>query len=470
MLATASFVAAAVSLITFESFSLFNHSKQICLLERKIALLPMQIVSKKSSFYFMLMFLIVEAILLMGWNMILTKDCDNAHQDELKLEEFKNESNAIKYHMKAFDIPLIILFWTRWFGIENFNDQFTVKNCPLPSEIPVELMRDQVWCQYSHNRSLSNSASIVGFHVRDTSTNDLPQKLEQQDWLLLTQESPKYDYMATPDKFIADYDKLRLFDLSMTYRLDSTFPYPYMSQTQMKNILTYDTPGFHDRRSISRGEAPILWLAHNCNAFNKREKYLEELSKYVPIDFRGPCMLNTDPFPNGGDTVGLMKQYKFYLALENSNCFQYVSEKVYNALAAGAVPIVLGPPGSNGSGYKQFVPTWNSVIYLSEYPDPKDLAKLLRQLESNETLWEERREYRRTRKYSEEFTNTWLQEEEFYHEWGLCGACRHAARKKWSGLKGYSSFISKPRRATSFQVDYSCLPNGKISDRGGFDY
>jgi hypothetical protein len=42
------------------------------------------------------MFLIVEAILLMGWNIIQKNDCNNARQDELKLEELKNESKSLR--------------------------------------------------------------------------------------------------------------------------------------------------------------------------------------------------------------------------------------------------------------------------------------------------------------------------------------------------------------------------------------
>jgi hypothetical protein len=39
----------------------------------------------------------------------------------------------------------------------------------------------------------------------------------------------------------------------------------------------------------------------------------------------------------------LLNQYKFYLAMENSNCKDYVTEKLFRTLAMGLVPIIDGP-------------------------------------------------------------------------------------------------------------------------------
>ena len=38
----------------------------------------------------------------------------------------------------------------------------------------------------------------------------------------------------------------------------------------------------------------------------------------------------------------LWDNYKFYLAFENSDCNHYITEKFWNALANGVVPIVYG--------------------------------------------------------------------------------------------------------------------------------
>ena len=51
------------------------------------------------------------------------------------------------------------------------------------------------------------------------------------------------------------------------------------------------------------------------------------------------------------DTI---KQFKFYLAFENSKCKDYISEKFFqNAVLSGAVPIVLG---AERKEYEKFLP------------------------------------------------------------------------------------------------------------------
>jgi len=46
----------------------------------------------------------------------------------------------------------------------------------------------------------------------------------------------------------------------------------------------------------------------------------------------------------------LVKDYMFYLAMENSVCVEYASEKFFDVLRSDVVPIVLG-----GADYERFV-------------------------------------------------------------------------------------------------------------------
>jgi Glycosyltransferase family 10 (fucosyltransferase) C-term len=78
----------------------------------------------------------------------------------------------------------------------------------------------------------------------------------------------------------------------------------------------------------------VAWIVSNCNAANQRYEYAVELSKYISVDIYGSCGKLQCSHKGGNNCNELLnKQYRFYLAFENSNCKDYITEKLYyNAL------------------------------------------------------------------------------------------------------------------------------------------
>ena len=70
----------------------------------------------------------------------------------------------------------------------------------------------------------------------------------------------------------------------------------------------------------------------------------------------------------------VMRRYPFYLAYENSNEEDYVSEKVFQALEAGVLPIYLGAPN-----VADFVPP-HSVVRMADFESVEQLADHLQDL------------------------------------------------------------------------------------------
>ena len=74
----------------------------------------------------------------------------------------------------------------------------------------------------------------------------------------------------------------------------------------------------------------------------RRLAFLEKLSKVYAVHSYGKCLHNKDEPPlqkgeNRGDAKRrLLGEYKFALAVENAVVKDYVSEKVFDALLAGA--------------------------------------------------------------------------------------------------------------------------------------
>mgnify|MGYP003385447279 FL=1 len=76
----------------------------------------------------------------------------------------------------------------------------------------------------------------------------------------------------------------------------------------------------------------------------------------------------------------MLSRYKFYLAFENAQIQDYVSEKVYEGLLAGTLPVYRGT-----ANIAAFLPD-DSFIDASEL-SPKTLAALLLSLASDESRY-----------------------------------------------------------------------------------
>ena len=62
--------------------------------------------------------------------------------------------------------------------------------------------------------------------------------------------------------------------------------------------------------------------------------------------------------------------YKFYLAIENARCTDYISEKLFTAIRDGTVPVVSGP---KRAAYERLIPP-DAFIHADDFEDVKSLA------------------------------------------------------------------------------------------------
>ena len=81
----------------------------------------------------------------------------------------------------------------------------------------------------------------------------------------------------------------------------------------------------------------------------------------------------------------IAKDYKFYLSLENSLCQEYVTEKFFNAMDSGMIPVVNG--GLSKEDYRSIAPP-HSYIHVDDYDTPKDLIEELVAIAKNDTLYQ----------------------------------------------------------------------------------
>ncbi|KAI8874616.1 glycosyltransferase family 10 protein [Backusella circina FSU 941] len=273
----------------------------------------------------------------------------------------------------------------------------------------------------------------------------------KQPWILESLETP----YSSP--FRADNASMEPYDYLASYHFNSTFLFTYFS-SHILDVVNRPLP----KDFMKTKRAPVLWIARNCHATNTRQAYIEELMKYVEVHNYGSC-LNTHAFPKDTSRTDLMREYKFYLAIENSNCDNYATEKLYDTFMNSAVPIVDGP-----DSYSGYIPTNRSVIYMDAYPDPRDLANYLTYLDHNDTAYLEYLSFRRDavhmsmrERLDPVFIERWSDERALALTSDYCSIC-HGVLPWWRSRQDPSfELLPVEDKYDRFRVDTSCRASGK---------
>jgi len=137
-------------------------------------------------------------------------------------------------------------------------------------------------------------------------------------------------------------------------------------------------------------DAPVMMMISNCNDRSGRREYIEELMKYIKIDSYGTCLHNKDdPGYIAAFRPGfykykndLMSKYHFGIAFENSVAPGYITEKVWDVLSVGTIPLYFGAPD-----ILDVLPDPNSIINVKDFNGPKDLADYLHKVLKNPELY-----------------------------------------------------------------------------------
>ncbi|GBF98653.1 galactoside 3-L-fucosyltransferase [Raphidocelis subcapitata] len=182
------------------------------------------------------------------------------------------------------------------------------------------------------------------------------------------------------------------FDVEMTYRLCSQVPLLYFvdryASLAPDGLLRPPLP-FAEKLDA------LAVVVSNCQgegAFSGRARVLREVARLaeargarVRVLSYGRCDTNA-PFPPelGGDKVALLARHKFCCAMENSIAQDYVTEKLWDALTAGCVPVYLGAPNA-----ADFLPSEGAAILYGAgaIRTPEDLLDEMERLAGDEAAY-----------------------------------------------------------------------------------
>lgn len=259
--------------------------------------------------------------------------------------------NTIKvksYHEKKFGI-IYILIWTdsskepfRWWSdkrksLKTMNCKF--QNCFIVRE------RDYFEDLTDYDAVLFNVLGI---------TDDVPlTRSDNQLYVFVALESATFLKMGESWNWFFNY--------TFTYKLDSDITFPYFVVRNKRDEIIGPKINAHYRNvtrmkptaksvieKLKNKTIAAAWFVTNCEAGNKRLDYghglNSALSKYnLNLDIYGRCGNRECPKHRFEECLGVVeKSYYFYLAFENSNSEDYVTEKLMTALNHYTVPVVLG--------------------------------------------------------------------------------------------------------------------------------
>ncbi|XP_022110764.1 uncharacterized protein LOC110990203 [Acanthaster planci] len=234
------------------------------------------------------------------------------------------------------------------------------------------------------NKFAGMDAVLFHFCMRLVPLKALPVDMNpNQTWVFCSWETP---YISTTPEV------QRLYKIPKLKGFTANALWTYHRETEITTQFGFYTPRIptvNETRTADEwleGKTKlVLWVGSNCKITSwPRLTFVKKLQSYVPVDVYGRCGNLTCKPRTSKCNKDLVRNYKFYLALENSECDEYVSEKTWDkTLLVGVVPIVYGAPRKD---YEEFLPP-NSFIYVGDYNTVKELADYLKLLDSRPDLY-----------------------------------------------------------------------------------
>ncbi|KAM9794508.1 alpha-(1,3)-fucosyltransferase 7 isoform X1 [Syngnathus typhle] len=289
--------------------------------------------------------------------------------------------------------------WLKGFIIDsNHRAELTILTWHRPFNVPNDLSVGSSYsctphCKIVEQRSWFPSADVVVFHNFELvkGSQKLPLDLPRppgQRWAWISLESPVHN--GDLRKFAGS------FNLTISYRRDADITIPYGER------LAKEAEEENPVQDVARNKSFLAcWVVSNYRSHYRRSQIFEELRAIIPVKVYGRWS-KTKLTPEA--LLPTISRCYFYLAFENSEAKDYITEKLWrNAYLSGAVPVVLGAPVQD---YKDLAPP-HSFIHVDEFASVKELAEYLLQVAGDQKryseyfLWKKNWKVKNTVKWSE---------------------------------------------------------------------
>ncbi|MDQ0394087.1 glycosyltransferase family 10 fucosyltransferase [Labrys monachus] len=263
---------------------------------------------------------------------------------------------------------------------------------PLELGEEMDFGEEMAGTEFSTDRRRYDEADAVVFHLPEWpftptpagTADGPPPKRPGQIWVAWSMECEEHYPLMRDAGF------MRAFELTMTYKRDADIPLSYADPRGAAADMFAELR----RPPPDRGrQAPLLAsFISSSHDRSGRQAYHRELARHLPIDCYGAFMRNRTLVPDLGRQTKLetLPAYKFAIAFENARAEDYVTEKFFDPLRVGCVPVYLGAPN-----VEDFAPGDRCFIDAADYADPRALADHLLALSRDDDAYASYFEWKR---------------------------------------------------------------------------
>ena len=226
--------------------------------------------------------------------------------------------------------------------------------------------------EFTTDRARLREADVVVFHLPEAHQIRDAVKYPGQLWVGWSMES------RANTRVRGETAAMAAFDFHMNFDRNSDVWCPYLPQLEQ-----WQAAMAAPRDAVSETAPAVLFQSANSDRCG-RDPYLTELMKHLPFDSYGRFLNNRTLQGVDAGTpskLAVLRRYRFTLAFENSMEPDYVTEKFFQPLLVGSVPVYRGAPN-----IADFAPGPDSFIDAGQLT-PRELAQRLQQLVDDDAAY-----------------------------------------------------------------------------------
>jgi len=248
---------------------------------------------------------------------------------------------------------MLILIYNRM-----FHHALRLEELDIPGEI-----------EFTEDRRRMREADAVVFHIPSLDRFFYRRKIRRQTWVSWYMECELNYPRLRNARF------MQQFDLTMNYRQNADIMASYLPSPASCLSIAPERTNRH--RNL------VCSFISGWTDRSGRGAYLRELAKRLDVHQYGRCGNRSIPGDRGSASkLDVCSTYKFNLAFENAIAVDYVTEKFYEPLLAGCVPVYLGAPN-----VAEFAPVEDCYINTNNFSGPAELAEYLLYLDRDDQAY-----------------------------------------------------------------------------------